>query len=225
MKPVSESIESEAWVDPLATFVPSTDEPDVEVEETTEPDDEPDSEHWLWKREVRPDVGALVQPDKSREFDIEEVTYFFEKLAEDYGPMEIGLSRGWSPAMVKRFVTDPDRAALIEMFEEAQHESVERGILSAARTGNATAMKIYAYNKMQHRGWSDRSKLEVTGRSQTEIVLSVREALETHMAGAVGQGGQTAIAELQEAFLTPDIPVHDVDDQIVEAEVVEDVHG
>lgn len=206
--------DTDEWVDPLA----------VDDDDDESDDDSPDLD-WLGRRKVRPDVGSLITADSAREFDIDEITYFFERLAEDYGPMEIGLSRGWSPAMIKRFVTDTDRAALIEMFEEAQHESVERGILQAARGGNATAMKIYAYNKMQHRGWSDRSKLEVTGRSQTEIVLSVREALEEHMSGAVGQGGHTAIAELQAAFLTPDIPVHDVDDDIVEADVVENVHG
>lgn len=175
---------------------------------------------------TRPDFGALLTADDNEEFDLEDQTRFFELLAEDYGPMEIGLSMGWSPAAVKRFVTEPSRAELIEMVTEAQHESVERGIIRGARAANSTAMKLYAYNKMQHRGWADRSKLEITGKSQQEIVISVGEAISEKLRATVGLGGTEGVRALQAAFLEPDIPEHSAD--IIDAEIVEpdeDVHG
>ena len=181
-----------------------------------------DEDDWSPLRtRPKPHLEPLLAQDPDREFDVEDQIKFFEQLAEDYGPMEIGLSMGWSPAAVNRFISEPSRAELIDMIVEAQHESVERGILRCARTGNSTAMKLYAYNKMQHRGWADRSKLEITGKSQHEIVLSVSEAIETQMTAAVTARGSEAIAEIQAAYLEPDIPKHDADTEIVDAEIVE----
>lgn len=182
-------------------------------------DSSQDPDDWTPARErMAPQFEVLVAEDPDREFDIEDQLKFFEELAQDYGPMEIGLSLGWSDAAVRRFCSEPSRAALIAQIQEAQHESVERGILRAARAGNSTAMKLYAYNKMADRGWADRSKLEITGRSQHEIVLSVKEALNERLAQAAELQGADGIRALQASFLEPDIPESD----IVDAEIVED---
>lgn len=167
---------------------------------------------------MKPQFDELLADDG--EFGTVETITFFEQLAQDYGPMEIGLALGWSPAKVKRFTTDPTRAELIEMIAEAQNESVERGIIRAARAGNSTAMKLWAFNKMSHRGWQDRRQISFTGQSQHEIVFSVKEALGEKM-GEIAQGGPEAIAALQAAFLEPDVPVED--DDIMDGEVIEDV--
>jgi len=178
-----------------------------------------DDDEWQpARRKMEPQFAALLVEDASREFDPEEMLKFFEQLAEDYGPMEIGLALGWSPAMVKRFVEEPSRAELIDMIQEAQHESVERGIVQAARAGNSTAMKIYAYNKMAHRGWQDRRQISITGTSKHEIVLSVKEALGERL-GEIGRQGPDAIAALQAAYLEPDVPETD---DVIDAEIVDD---
>ncbi len=182
-------------------------------------DDFEDKEWLPTSSLMQPDIATLLVEDPTRDFDPGDTMTFFERLAEDYGPMEIGLSLGWSPMMVNRFTSEPSRAAIIEMITDAQHESVERAIILHARGGNATALKLYAYNKMQHRGWADRSKLEITGKATQEIVLSVRQVLDKQLGEGVAANGTEAIAELQRAFLTPDIPEHDAD--IVDAEVVE----
>lgn len=187
--------------------------------------DEFDDKEWLpTSTLMKPDLATLLVEDPARDFDPGDTITFFERLAEDYGPMEIGLSMGWSPAMVNRFMADKSRGEIIAMITDAQHESVERAIVLHARAGNSTALKLYAYNKMQHRGWADRSKLEITGRSQHEIVLSVREALDAKLTEAVSVGGAEGIKALQAGYLTADIPVDD--DDVIDAEVVdEDLHG
>ncbi len=161
---------------------------------------------------MKPDLATLLVEDPTRDFDPGDTMTFFERLAEDYGPMEIGLSLGWSPMMVNRFTSEPSRAAIIEMITDAQHESVERAIILHARGGNATALKLYAYNKMQHRGWADRTKLEISGTANLELIVSVREALDAQMREVMQSGGEGGVAALQEAML---------DNDIVDAEIVE----
>lgn len=169
------------------------------------------------RREGIDDLVQLLPPDGAREFDERDIMLFLEQLAEDYGPMEIGLSMGWSPAMVKRFVEDPERKALIDMITDAQHESVERAILRHARDGNSTAMKLYAYNKMSHRGWADRSEVRINHQGQQELVVTVRQALEEHTRELMsGNGGVQALQMLGE--LTPD---SGSDDDVVDAELVD----
>ena len=160
-------------------------------------------------------TGDLLPADPAREFDEEETLKFFGLLAEGYGPLTIGLSMGWSPAMVNRFMKEPSRAEIIAMITESVHESVEHAILQGARTQNSTAMKLYAYNKMGHRGWADRREVRQVVSGSAEVVVSVREALSEHTRERVALVGEGAIAELQE-FLGE---FNDAD--IIEAEVVE----
>lgn len=185
---------------------------------------ETDDREWRTrKQQLRgglEDLTTGLPVDSKREFDEDDTLRFLEQLAEDYGPMEIGLSMGWSPAMVNRFMEgDPDRKALIEMIVTAQHESVERAILQGARTQNSTAMKLWAFNKMTHRGWADRSEVRINHQGQQELVVTVRQALEAHTRELMaGGGGVETLQALGE--LTPDAPQHD--DDIVDGELVED---
>lgn len=165
---------------------------------------------------VRPDLTSVMLADSSRDFEPEEVMTFFERLAEGYGPIEIGLSLGWSDAMIKRFTTDPDRRQLIDMIQEAEYESIERAFKLHAKAGNSTAMKLVAFNLMGHRGWQDRRQVNITGQQQHEIVVSVKAAISDRLS-EVGKGGAASIGELQAAYLEVDDPA---DDDIVEAEVV-----
>lgn len=178
--------------------------------------DEDRDDDWLPESaRMRPDITALMLQDGARDFDPADVISFLEKLAEGYGPVEIGLSLGWSMSMIDRFRKDPERAAIMDMIEEAEYESVERAIRFHAKQGNSTAMKLYAFNKMGHRGWADRKEVAVTGQSQMEIVLSVREAMDATMREAITTGGSDAVAALQAGLL-------DRDDDIVDADIVED---
>lgn len=171
------------------------------------------------RREGIDDLVLNLPPDGAREFDERDIMLFLEQLAEDYGPMEIGLSMGWSPAMVNRFVNDPERKTLIDMIVDAGHESVERAIKKHAKDGNATAMKLYAYNKMGHRGWADRSEVRINHQGQQELVVTVRKELEAKTRELMS--GDNGVAYLQQlGQLTPDESSHDEDD-IVDAEVVE----
>lgn len=174
-----------------------------------------EDEDWTPRRRVAPQfVGDLLPADPAREFDEEEMYTFFSQLAEGYGPLMIGLSLGWSKAQVDRFVNEPGRAQIIDMITEARHESVERAIEMFAKAGNATAMKLYAFNKMAHRGWADRREVRQVHGGQVELVASVRQALDEHTRGRVAEIGAGAIAELQ-SFLLDD------DEDIVDAEVIE----
>ena len=178
-----------------------------------------DENEWKTAREKRRDGLEMIvdqlPPDLSREFDEGEIITFLEQLAEDDGPMMIGLSMGWSPAMVNRFMTgDPERTAIIDMITEAGHESVERAINQFAKQGNSTAMKLWAFNKMGHRGWADRSEVRINHQGQQELVVTVRQALEEQARAFLGEGGTDAVKALQQ------MGGLSVDSTIIDAEVV-----
>jgi len=175
-------------------------------------DDRDREEDWVpFKDRIRNGLGALVDEDPDREFPPEEQLQFYEAIAQDYGPIETGLSMGWSMAQIDRFLKHPERAAIMDMLQEAEFESVERAIKQHARSGNSTAMKLYAFCKMSHRGWVDRKEVSMVGQSRHEIVLSVRQALDESMRESVQLEGSKAIAALQAAALS----------DVVDAEVVE----
>lgn len=177
-----------------------------------------DWNHEKWEpvaRVPRPSFeGELLPFESGGEFSESETLEFLTQAAEGYGPNMIGLGLGWSDARVRRFINHPDRAVIIAMITEAEHESVERAIMLHAKAGNATAMKLWAYNKMSHRGWADRREVRQTVSGQVELVASVRQALDEHTQQRVAEVGPAAIAELQ-AFLFDD------EDDIVDAVVVE----
>lgn len=181
--------------------------------------DENWDEYELPENRMRPNLPAVMLADGARDFQPDEVLKFFERLADGYGPTEIGLSLGWSDAMIKRFTTDPDRRALIDLIQEAEFESLERAFKTHAKAGNSTAMKMVAYNLMGHRGWQDRRQVHVTGQSQHEIVVSVKAAIEDRLSAVTGADD---IAQLQAAFLEPD---DFADDDVIDAEIVEVVDG
>jgi hypothetical protein len=188
----------------------------MSLTETTDDD-------WKTARQRRRDgIGDLVgllPPDGAREFDEHDTMLFLEQLAEDFGPLEIGLSMGWTPAMVKRFMEDPERKALIDMITEAGNETVERAIKHHAIAGSSTAMKLWAFNKMNHRGWADRSEVRVNVQGQQEMVVTHRIALEEHTRELMsGDNGVTVLQKLGE--LTPDASAYD-DDDIVDGEIVD----
>lgn len=155
--------------------------------------------------------------DHAREFDLDEVRQFFDLKAEGYGDVEIGLSLGWSPAMVRRFVGDPERSEILTALEERRHETMERAVHRAGLQGNVQAMKLWLYSQAQHRGWADNRSVRVDVQSQREIVVSVRQAVHEKTAELVADRGEDGVAALQRAFMD--------DDDVVDAEVVgEAVH-
>lgn len=175
-----------------------------------EPDDD---ESWAPRRKMRPVFsGDLLPADKAREFDDAETVAFFEQLAEGYGPNLIGMSMGWSPAMVDRFMSDPDRAPIVQMIRDARHETVERAIYLHALKGSPTAMKLYAFCQMGHRGWVDRREVRQTVEGQAELIVSVRQALNDATRDLVAAHGEDGIAALQARYLD--------DDEIIEGEIV-----
>lgn len=172
------------------------------------------------RREGIDDLIQLLPPDPAREFDERDMMLFFEMLAEDYGPLEIGLSLGWSPAMVRRFTEHPERKEMIDMIIEAGHESVERAIKHHAIAGSSTAMKLWAYNRMAHRGWADRSEVRINHQGQQELVVTVRQQLEEKTRELMEGGGGVETLQLL-GGLTPDAPGHDEDDDVIDGEIVE----
>ncbi len=177
--------------------------------------DDPDKdwdEYELAENRMKPNLPAVMLADGARDFQPDEVLKFFERLADGYGPTEIGLSLGWSDAMIKRFVSEPSRRELIDLIQEAEFESLERHFKMHAKAGNSTAMKMVAFNLMAHRGWADRREVKMTGETSMEVILSVRQALDETMRESITAGGTDAVAALQAGML----------DDIVDADVVED---
>jgi hypothetical protein len=181
-----------------------------------------DKDFLTFKERLRFGITALVEEDSNREFPPEEQIEFFEAILERRGPIETGLSMGWSPAQIKRFTENPERAVIMEMLQEVEYETAERAIFNNMLAGNATATKLYAFCKMAHRGWVDRKIVDFHGQSRHEIVVSVREAIDGRITQAVELQGAEGIRALQAGFLTADVPVTEDDEGILEAILVED---
>lgn len=164
------------------------------------------------------DLANLKVPkDPAREFDDDETHDFFKLFSQGYGEMEIGLSLWGSPAAVRRFLADPDRAEIMAALRERRHEGMERAIYRTGLNGNPTAQRLYAHSQMKHRGWADQRSVQVDVQSQQEIVVSVRKAMTEKTKALIGDHGADGVAALQAAFAD--------DDDIVDGEVVgEDVH-
>lgn len=152
--------------------------------------------------------------DPNREFDPDEVMEFLEKRFDGWGPNEIALSLNWGSKALHRFITT--YGELISMIEEATHESVERAVIDAARRGNVPAMALYLKHKARHRGWDPPTNhLKIDARSQHEIVVSVRQALDEQTRQMLSEGDPA-----DQLALLQGLPSFDEDD-IVEAELVE----
>ena len=191
-------------------------------------DDERGNSRSLLRKEMFPDLSAMDLPsdrDKpadQQEFDDGEIYTFYDKIAKGYGVWEAGMSTplGWSRAQIERFVGDKDRADLLFALQERENDSVERAILRTAQGGNPTAQKLWAFNKMQHRGWADRRNVKIEGTANIEIVASVKEALDDRTRQLVEANGTEGIAALQAAIGLGDAPEED-DDEIVDGVLVE----
>ena len=163
---------------------------------------------------TRPLVPSVDYPeDPTREFDAEEVNAFFSKAVEGYGPWEIGLELGWSPALIKRFLGNPVFAEYMDAIKQGRIDSWERALDRGIREGNQTLIRYGLNTQARDRGYSDTRRVQVDTRAQQEIVISVREGLDEKTRALVEQHGEAGIAALQAAF--------DEDDDIVDGEVVE----
>jgi hypothetical protein len=135
------------------------------------------------------------------EFPVEIQARWFQRYAEGYKEWEISLEMGWSKAKSDRFLNDADRRELMWMLDERQNETVERRLYNATAAGNVAAIRLWLFNKAQHRGWSDTRHLHVEAQSQREIIVSVRQAIDERITQAALTQGREGIAELQSAFL------------------------
>lgn len=153
------------------------------------------------------DVPALNGWDEAQ------VTRFFEEYANHKGPTNIGLSLGWSPAKIKRFLSIPEFTEILIALGEREIETVEHAVFAAARRGNMVAAKLYLFNRAPHHGWADRRNITIQAHSQQEIVVSVRQALEEQTRISIEAHGADAVRALQ--------AMGDFDDDIIEAELVE----
>jgi hypothetical protein len=178
-----------------------------------------DDEDWETAGARRqPKLDLVMLDDGSRELEPTEVIEFLERIAQGDGPTVTGLALGWSPARTKRFMKNPEYAEIIDALQDARHENAERAIYHHMMLGNSTAMRLYAFCQMPHRGWVDRKHVNVVGHERREIVVSVQAALSEKL-GEIAHRGDEAVAAIHSAFLEPDIPV---DDDIEDAEVISD---
>lgn len=184
----------------------------------------------LLREKQKPDFHSIGIPDdedlppEQREFDAEETLIFLQRLAEGWGEYQAAMAEplGWSPAMLKRFLSHPERAELIWAIHERDNEEVETAVRRMAVGGNPTAAKLWLLNKAAHRGWADRRTMRIEGTVNTETVLSVKLALEEATRAAIEQAGgdgAAAIAALQASIGLGDDP--DGMDDVVDAELVE----
>jgi hypothetical protein len=168
-------------------------------------DDEPDAPPPI-------ELTPIIEAPGLDGWDEAEVTRFFEEYANHKGPTNIGLSLGWSPAKIKRFLAIPAFTEILTALGEREIETVEHAVYMAARRGNMVAAKLYLFNRAPHHGWADRRNITIQAHSQQEIVVSVRQALEETTRAKIEAHGIDGVLALQ---------MMAEDDDIVDAELVE----
>jgi len=71
-----------------------------------------------------------------------------------------------------------------EAFNDAMehfHDSVQRRILRLAMKDNERMLMFWAKNQMKHRGWVEKSEVEVTGSDSIDFVKALAQKYDEHI--------------------------------------------
>ena len=85
---------------------------------------------------------------------------------------EVGINR----ATYYAWMNDEKFKEAFDNAMEHFHDSVQRRILRLAMKDNERMLMFWAKNQMKHRGWVEKSEVEVTGNSTVEFVKGMAEA-------------------------------------------------
>lgn len=132
-----------------------------------------------------------------------EAELFLEFLKDGTPPLHAAIEVGWSPAKLRKMMSDPDFAALCAEAEDHQDETIEQALFRQAEKGNMAAIQMWLYNRQPDR-WRDTKRIEVKTETtiQVGIVASVKEA-------AIALLREHGVGELQAAVIDAEV----VDDE------------
>lgn len=153
---------------------------------------------------------AVPLPGVLAEFsdrDLDRFERWIAALSRGVGPMAAGAEVNWSPAKVKRLISDPDIANIMQDIEDAKDEHAEYRLFQSVDAGNMTAIQMWLYNRRPDR-WRDIKKIvtETHVTADHTVVINIREAVGSLLR-------DNGVAALQPGGAL---------DEIIDAEVVSD---
>ena len=152
------------------------------------------------------DLG-VVYPDLASD-----MLVFLEAIRNGSGPINAGLSIGWTPEKTRKIMRDPDMVAAVADIREALTETLEERVIQLADRGNARMLELWLFCHAADRGWRPPTQRVQIGGGTTvrvEVVEAARQSalaiMEKHGVKALQPGGALDAG----------------DDDIVDADVVE----
>jgi hypothetical protein len=136
-----------------------------------------------------------------------ELNLFLRRLKGGGGEQLAAAAVGWSPLRLKQVLSQPEIQDAIKEVRRKDIETLERKAYRLAERGNTEMLKLWLFCQAGDRGWrppTQRVETVRVGMADPTVIASVRQAISE----ALTRG------ELQPAAC---------DDDIVDAEIVEDI--
>lgn len=127
------------------------------------------------------DLEVATPPGVLAEFserDLSKFDRWIEALGRGIGPLAAGAAVNWSPAKIRRLLSDPEVANFVQDIEEAKDEHIESRLYQSADAGNMTAIQMWLYNRRADR-WRDVKRIvtETHVTADHTVVVNIREAV------------------------------------------------
>jgi hypothetical protein len=117
-------------------------------------------------------VAEYASPD--------EVLEFLEKVQHGAGHLNAAYAVGWSPAKLRRLMSDTEFVEALNTAETQLIESIEEKAVDLALHGNTRMIELILFCKARDRGWrppTQRIEHVAEGKVDVNIVASVGQAV------------------------------------------------
>ena len=135
-----------------------------------------------------------------------ELKTFLQRLKGGGGEQLAAAAVGWSQLRLRQVLAMPEIQEAVRVCRQKDLESLERVSYQLASRGNTEMLKLWLYCQGGDRGWrppTQRVETRQIGRPDAATVASVRVAI-------------------QQALKAGELRPAEVDDDVVDAEIVED---
>jgi hypothetical protein len=108
---------------------------------------------------------------------------FLEAVRDGTGDAAVEV--GWSPAELRKALSDPEFRDLVDVARERTLEDIEKVVFDKAHAGMRWACELVLYNKGKHRGWVPPThKVDISQHTVAEqrVVLVAVDAIKELMA-------------------------------------------
>lgn len=130
-----------------------------------------------------------VSPTPAEELLFIQREQFLDARAKGTPAMLAAYEIGWTPRQLKREMSDPAFAELVDCATERRDDAVEAKLYEKAAEGNMIAIQIVLFNR-RARDFKDVKRIEInhSGGVQMDVVHSVRDGLLEALRGGMPIG-------------------------------------